>query len=136
MKTINNLSLLLATCLLLCLNACHEQEDYGEDIQDGKLVLNYQVDGGMQAPTYGVASEAHECRIDDVYTLFFRSSTHSDPNKYVGYSRTAVAAVTSTGSVRVTLPDGEKADDEWQLLFLANFDSQAFLDGAGSIDAL
>ncbi|WP_044165814.1 hypothetical protein [Bacteroides reticulotermitis] len=41
--------------LLLCLSACHEQEDYGEDIQDGKLVLNYQVDGGMQASTYGVA---------------------------------------------------------------------------------
>ncbi|MBB4046438.1 hypothetical protein GGR06_004273 [Bacteroides reticulotermitis] len=136
MKTIKNLSFLLATCLLLCLSACHEQEDYGEDIQDGKLVLNYQVDGGMQASTYGVASEAHECRIDDVYTLFFRSSTHSDPNKYVGYSRTAVSAVTSTGSVRVTLPDGEKADDEWQLLFLANFDSQASLDDAGSIDDL
>ncbi|MFV0327282.1 MAG: BACON domain-containing protein [Bacteroides xylanisolvens] len=136
MKTIKNLSFLLATCLLLCLSACHEQEDYGEDIQDGKLVLNYQVDGGMEVPTYAVAAQAHECRIDDVYTLFFRSPTHSDPNKYVGYSRTAVDAVTSTGSVRVTLPDGEKADDEWQLLFLANFDANAFLDGAGSIDDL
>ena len=70
MKTIKNLSLFLATCFLLCLCACHEQEDYGEDIQDGKLVLNYQVDGGMQASTYGVTAEAHECRIDDVYTLF------------------------------------------------------------------
>ena len=137
MKTIKNLSFLLATCFLLCLSACHEQEDYGEQIQDGRLVLNYQVDGGMEVPTYAVAAQAHECRINDVYTLFFRSSSHAtNPNKYVGYARTTVSAATSTGSVRVTLPDGEKADDQWQLLFLANFDANAFLDDEASIDDL
>lgn len=130
--------LYIASCyFLLCLSACHDVEDYGGEIQDGKLALNYQVDSGMQGTTYALAAETHECRIDDVYTLFFRASSHStNPNAYVGYTRTGVTASSSTGSARVTLPPGEDVDDEWQLIFLANFDVNAYLDGESSVDDL
>lgn len=135
MKTINNLSFLLATCLLLCLSACHEQEEYDTEIKDGKLLLNYQVNSGIEVSTYAVNTEANEIRIDDVYTLFFRASTHTNPNAYVGYTRSTVSNPTSegSGSIRVSLPDGEKVDDAWQLLVLANFDTNAFLDSELSV---
>ncbi|HJD74623.1 MAG TPA: hypothetical protein K8W04_00995 [Bacteroides reticulotermitis] len=134
MKTINNLSFLLATFFLLCLSACHEQEDYDGEIQDGKLVLNYQVDGGMEVSTYAIVAGASECKIDDVYTLFFRTSSHSNANAYVGYTRTSVSTTTPEGKLSVVLPRNEKVDDAWQLLFLANFDANAFLDGEASIE--
>ncbi|MFV0589532.1 hypothetical protein, partial [Bacteroides reticulotermitis] len=136
MKTINKLSFLLASFLLVCLSACHDEGDYTGEIQDGKLALSYQVDGGMHIPTYAVTAETHECRVDDVYTLFFRASSHANPNAYVGYTRTSVSASTSTGDTRVTLPAGEDVDDEWQLIFLGNFDSSAFLDGESSVNDL
>ena len=135
MNTINKLSFLLGTCFFLCLSACHDAGDYAEEIEDGKLVLSYQVDGGMQASTYALAAETHECRIDDVYILFFRASSHAtNPNVYVDYTRIGVAASTPTGNERVTLPMGEDVNDEWQLLILANFDANTFLDGETSVD--
>ena len=134
MKTINKLSFLLGICFFLCLSACHDEANYAGEIENGKLVLSYQVDGGMQASTYAVSAETHECRVDDVYTLFFRASSHTNPGAYVGYTRTGVTASTPTGSARVTLPEGEDVDDAWQLIFLANFDANAFLDGELNVD--
>ena len=137
MKTINKLSFLLGICFFLCLSACHDEEHYAEEIKDGRLVLSYEVDGGMQASTYALAAETHECRIDDVYTLFFRASSHAtNPNAYVGFTRTGLTASTPTGSARVTLPAGEDVNDEWQLIFLANLDANAFLDGELNVDNL
>ena len=134
MKTINKLSFLLASCFLLCLSGCYEHEDYGSEIQDGKLELKFQVVGGMQVSTYGIPGETHENKIDEVYTLFFNSSSHAtNANAYVGYTRTNVSASTAAGTARVSLPQGVKLNEEYQLIFLANFKDNAFLDGESGV---
>lgn len=134
-KTVYDLHLFAVLVLLSGLLSCsNEKLNIPEENGSNVLTLNYQVDGGVEGQTYALTSEPHECQVNEVYTLFFRASDHAtEPNKYAGYSRTIVSSTASSGNARVSLPEGESVEDAWQLLFLANFDRNAFLDGEADV---
>ncbi len=98
-----------------------------------ELLLSYSI-SGAEVQTYAVPGLAHECTVDHIYTLFFRDASHSDPGRFVGYTRTGVSASSASGSARVTMPGTEDITDAWQLLFIANLDLYANLNGASSVD--
>ncbi len=133
MKRIYYLTLALMLSLLPGLTSCVDENETPHIPKDGSLSLNYRIDGAEEIETYAKPAEQHEREVGEVYTLFFRAASHAAANTYVGYTRTGVSQNTATGNARVTLPDGESVDDEWQLIFLANFDRYAFLDGENSV---
>lgn len=138
MKVKNKLYLLIALAFLAGFAACSNEELNTSAKGNGNvLMLNYRTDGGIEGQTYALPATSDECRIDEVYTLFFRSSSHpTKPNQYAGYARTEVSSTTSSGTVRITMPEGEDANAEWQLLFLANFDRYAVLEGEANVEDL
>lgn len=128
--------LLAALCLLAGVCSCTDESDPAEKIGNAQsLAINYQIDGAEQAQTYALTADAHECKVDEIYTLFFRSATHAQANQYVGYTRTGVASSASSGTARVTMPANTDVTDEWQLIVLANLDRFAHTDGEATIDS-
>lgn len=134
MKRIYYLTLALMLSLLPGLTSCVDENETPHNPKDGSLSLSYRIDGAEEIQTYAKPAEVHEREVGEVYTLFFRAASHAQANTYVGYTRTGVSQNTATGNARVTLPDGESVDDEWQLIFLANFDRYAFLDNEKNVD--
>ncbi|MCC8019576.1 MAG: hypothetical protein LIO85_07385 [Rikenellaceae bacterium] len=83
-----------------------------------ELTLNFTIPGSMSVSTYGVAGTESENYISHIYLLFF------DPSgTYATYARAGVGTSSTSGSTRITMPDGYKIEDEWDILFVANLDS-------------
>lgn len=135
---INPLRLFTVLILSAGLTACTNKDwETPEESNPRILKLNYQIDEKVEGQTYAVDAEAHECRMNEVYTLFFRASDHATaPNKYVGYTRTKISSSANSGTAQISLPPNEDINDKWQLLFLANFDDNAFLDGEANTNDL
>ena len=123
------------------LSSCVEDKDGSSGLNGGQggstdknaLVFKFAVDMPLEIETYADTQTQkqiqRECRVKDVFTLYFKPVDADEENsKFMGYSQTGVEDITITndnesqGKYSVSLPASISLDDKLDILVLANVD--------------
>ncbi|MCC8036395.1 MAG: hypothetical protein LIO77_10835, partial [Rikenellaceae bacterium] len=121
-KCIHKLAL---ACLAVFSATGCTNEDTSIVVDSSQLYFSYSMPGGMTVQTYAVEAMTHENRIYDLYVLFFDPAAG---DTYKGCARSGVSTTSTSGSSRVSMPEGCDVMDRWKMLFVANLD-EYLLDG-------